>query len=154
MRLEDEPWSGSAQYLLGSARVYLSRHGDMPRYEKYLVPLRAATLSALQIVMFKPYERKRFWAVVRRMSTCYSRWPGTKMKSTMVQTPVKTVKNRTISARLFRSLRTYGSRMRDQFMNVYSLRPARASTGSMLYCCDEREYTPIVKGRISCIICY
>ena len=58
MRLEDEPWSGSAQYLLGSARVYLSRHGDMPRYEKYLAPLRAATLSALQIVTFKPYEGK------------------------------------------------------------------------------------------------
>ncbi len=55
-----------------------------------------------------------------------------------MQTPISTVKNRTIKARLFMSLRMYGSRMRDQFMKVYSLRPARARTGSMEYCCEER----------------
>ena len=43
----------------------------------------------------------------------------------------------------------YGSRIRDQFIKVYSLRPARARTGSMEYCCDARQYTPIVNGRIS-----
>ena len=51
---------------------------------------------------------------------------------------MSTVKNKTIIARLFISFRMYGSRMRDQFMNVYSLRPARASTGSIEYCWDER----------------
>ena len=32
----------------------------------------------------------------------------------------------------------YGSLIRDQFMKVYSLSPARARTGSIEYCWDER----------------
>ena len=55
------------------------------------------------------------------------------------QTPSRTVKKRTIRARLLSNLRTYGSRMRDQFRKVYSLNPARARTGSIPYCWDEIE---------------
>ena len=72
------------------------------------------------------------------------------MNNMMRQTPSRTVKKRTIRARLLSNLRTYGSRMRDQFRKVYSLSPARARTGSIPYCWDEIEYTPMVNGRISC----
>lgn len=36
-------------------------------------------------------------------------------------------------ARLFRSFRTYGSRIGAQFINVYSLNPSHAIAGSILY---------------------
>ncbi len=37
------------------------------------------------------------------------------------------------TARFTSSFRTYGSRTGDQFMNVYSLYPTNAITGSILY---------------------
>ena len=61
------------------------------------------------------------------------------MNSTIMQTPIRIVDNKTMVALLFISLRMYGSRILDQFIKVYSLRPIRASTGSIEYCCEERE---------------
>ena len=34
---------------------------------------------------------------------------------------------------------------------MYSLKPARARTGSSAYWCEQRAYTPMVKGRMSYI---
>lgn len=64
----------------------------------------------------------------------YNRFPGTKTKRTTRQASMKIVTPRTISARLLRSLRTNGSRIRLKLMNVYSLNPSRARMGSREYC--------------------
>src|SRR6266536_2887505 len=74
---------------------------------------------------------------------------GTNMKSTLTATVMTSMKNIAIIARLFRSLRTKGSRMRDQFMNVYSLYPAHARRGSSLYTKQRRKYVPSAKGSMT-----
>jgi hypothetical protein len=56
---------------------------------------------------------------------------------------------RTITERLTRSLRTYGSRMREKLNGVYSVKPASASRGSNAYWYEHKKYTPIVKGRMT-----
>lgn len=56
---------------------------------------------------------------------------------------------RTMMARLARSFRTYGSRMREKLNGVYSLRPMSARMGSREYWYEAKKYTPSVKGRMS-----
>lgn len=47
--------------------------------------------------------------------------PGTKMNKMLRAAATKAAINKVAVARLFRSFRTYGSRIGDQFINVYSL---------------------------------
>jgi hypothetical protein len=63
----------------------------------------------------------------------HSRFPGTKMKSTDNAASRRTVTTKTMMARLFSSLRIYGSLIREKLKNVYSLRPASAKIGSKEY---------------------
>lgn len=49
--------------------------------------------------------------------------PGTKMNSTLRDAATKAAIRIVAVARLLRRVRTYGSRIRAQFRNVYSLKP-------------------------------
>ena len=55
------------------------------------------------------------------------------MKSTDDAASRRTVITKTMMARLFSSLRIYGSLIREKLKNVYSLRPASAKIGSKEY---------------------
>jgi hypothetical protein len=70
------------------------------------------------------------------------------MNSTLIARAMMRMKAMAIVARRFKSLRTNGSRIRDQFMKVYSLYPSNARIGSSLYTYEMRKYVPRVKGRI------
>lgn len=59
--------------------------------------------------------------------------PGTKMNRTLKEAATKRPIMTAAVARLFKSLRTYGSRIGAQFMKVYSLYPNIAMAGSSLY---------------------
>lgn len=66
-------------------------------------------------------------------SSHYNLFPGTNANIRTSAASVIAVTIRTISARLWRSLRTNGSRILEKDMNVYSLYPARARMGSRAY---------------------
>jgi len=62
----------------------------------------------------------------------YRRFPGTNINK-QLRAPATAIIHATITRdRLIRSLRTYGSLMRANDMNVYSLKPAMATMGSVL----------------------
>ena len=89
-------------------------------------------------VVTRPTQRINLYVLYLRC-IIYRRFPGTKMNSTISATPTRIVMAKTIVARLFRSFLTKGSLTRDQFMNVYSLKPRRARIGSMEYCCEAMQ---------------
>lgn len=65
--------------------------------------------------------------------------PGTKMKSTLSATAAVANMSSAMVALVRRSLRTKGSRTRDQFIQVYSLKPRYAAIMSSLYWYETRK---------------
>jgi hypothetical protein len=59
--------------------------------------------------------------------------PGTKIKRILKATAMAANTKKAIVARVLRSLPIKGSRTRDQFMKVYSLKPRKAIIRSSLY---------------------
>jgi hypothetical protein len=59
--------------------------------------------------------------------------PGTKIKRTLKATAMAANTKKAIVARVLRSFPIKGSRTRDQFMKVYSLKPMKAIIRSSLY---------------------
>jgi hypothetical protein len=59
--------------------------------------------------------------------------PGTKIKRTLKATAIAANTKKAIVARALRSFPIKGSRTRDQFMKVYSLKPRKAIIRSNLY---------------------